>query len=121
MVGEVDEYGFEVALDRPRGARPGALTLFARVTPKGELPGHRLLNRLAIGKIGGAARAGPDEVGLVEGQALGEPGRLDEAAHVLGRRGRDSEPVPPSLDDLAVGADRDPAAVLGESQRSLII
>ena len=35
---------------------------------------------------------------------------------MLGRRGRDPEPVPPALDDLAVGADRDPAAVLGEPQ-----
>src|SRR3970282_2672114 len=64
-----------------------------------------------------AARAAADEVGLFQREALGERRHLDQAAHTLGRRRDDAEPVPAALDDLAEGADREPPKLLGQRRR----
>src|SRR5438046_8336374 len=70
LVGEVDHDSFEIALDGPGGAPPRGLTRVSRVAPERELARDRLLDRLAIGKVGRAARAAADEVGFVERQTL---------------------------------------------------
>src|SRR5207247_7868343 len=116
LAGEVDQDSFEIALDGPGGAPPRGLTRVSRVAPERELARDRLLDRLAIGKVGRAARAAADEVGFVERQTLGEARHLDQAADALARAGCHAEPVPAALDDLAERAHRDATALLGERQ-----
>src|SRR5712691_1681970 len=89
----------------------------ACVTPHGELTRNDLLNRLAVRKIDRAAPAGADEVSLVQGQALGERWHLDKAAQAFRRGGRDGEPVPTPLDDLAQSAHGDALEILRQRCR----
>jgi hypothetical protein len=114
VVGEIREDRFEVAFDRTRGATPGALVGRRGITPGGELVRDGFLDGLAVGEVGRAAAADADEVRLVQRQALGQRGHLDDAADVVRRGRRESEPVPATLDHLAVGADRQPTLLLGK-------
>src|SRR4051794_38071722 len=50
----------------------------ACVAPDCELRGDRLLQGLATSEVDGAASSGPDEVRLVEREALGQCGNFDE-------------------------------------------
>ena len=87
VVREIREHAFQIALHRASTAAACTLGGLARVPPFRELMRDGLLDRLAIGEIRGAARAGPDEVALVEREAFGQGRDLDEAADVLGAPG----------------------------------
>ena len=76
VVREILEHALEIALE-PHGARPRLAV--ARIAPRGELARDDLLDRLAIGEIRAAARAGADEIVLAERQAGREVRRFDQA------------------------------------------
>ena len=83
IAGKIGEHGLQIALDRTGRAPARPLVSFVGVSPQSELARDGLLDRLAIGQIGRAARTGADEVGLVQGEALGERRHLDQAAQAL--------------------------------------
>ena len=105
---------------RSRSSRTvrGRASRVARIAPLGELSGDHFLNGLAVGEVRRATRAGPDEVVLAEREARGEIGRLDQPADVRARGRRETEPIPPALDDLAERADRDALALGGQERVS---
>jgi hypothetical protein len=111
VVGEILEHALEIPLEadaaRPRLVLPG-------IAPFLQLARDDLLDGLAVGEVGGATRAGADEVVLAERQARREIGRLDDRADSE-RRGRgEPEPVPAALDHLAERADRNPMLIVGQ-------
>src|SRR5262249_30447312 len=96
----------EIPFDWPRGATAGALGRFAGLTPQTELVRDRLLNRLPVREIDRAARAGADEVGFVEGEALGERRHLDQTRDTIGPGGRQAKPIPAAANHFGERADR---------------
>src|SRR5580692_11605892 len=91
LVGKIFEYALEVPL-QPDSARP----------------------RLGVARS--APRAASDEVVLADREACREIGSLDQSTDVRARRGRETEPIPPTLDDLAECADSDSLAI-GRQER----
>src|SRR5437867_2187419 len=83
VVGQVVQHALEIALHGPRHAPAALLGLIADVAPRGELPRHRLLEELPVSEIGRPAGPDADEVGLVQGEALGQRRYLDQPADPL--------------------------------------
>ena len=90
------------------------------VTPRGELPQHGFLYRLAVRKVGRAARAAADEIPFVQGERRRQRGHFNEAADALRGIGRDAQPIPARADNFAIGADGDAAPVLRQRRRLAI-
>jgi hypothetical protein len=67
-----------------------------------------------VGEVERAPGTHPDEVGFVQGEAGGERGDLDEAGDAVGSDGREPQPVPAALDDLAEGAHGQALLVFGD-------
>jgi hypothetical protein len=115
VVCEIFEHALEIPL-QPSGAR--ACFCVAPIAPLGELLGDYFLNGFPVCEVGRATGAGPDEVVLAKGEARRKIGRFNQSANVRARRWCETEPVPPTLDDLAERADRDSFAIGWESRAS---
>ena len=81
VVGEIFEHALEIPL---QPGRPRPRLASCAIAPRGELPRHHLLNGLAIGEVGGATCAAPNEVVLAERQTRRQIGRLNQSRDAPG-------------------------------------
>ena len=92
LVGQLDQHGLEVALQRAGLAAARAGVGLLRIAPDRELRRDRLLQGLAMREVELPARAGADEVRLVELETFGQRRHLDQARDEIGLGGREASP-----------------------------